>query len=157
MARYYPVSPLFWSDEKVVGWDDQTTLLAIYLLTCEHRNLEGLYRLPYAYIQADLEWSADEVRERMAELIDSGFVEYDEAARVIFLPNALKYHNPGSPKQIQGAVNSLQQVPDSVLFESFLLAAQTYCEPLAEALGAQFLTLSEGVSNGFISEGAERE
>ena len=148
MARYYPVSPLFWSDEKVVGWHEQTTLLALYLLTCEHRNLEGLYRLPYAYIQADLEWSADEVRERMDELIASGFIEYDEAARVVLLPKALKYHRPVSEKQKQGAINVLQQVPDSPLWDSFVRAAAEFAPELYEALGSPETTIPNGVPNG---------
>jgi hypothetical protein len=157
VARYYPVSPLFWSDEKVVRWDSETTLLAVYLLTCEHRNLEGLYRLPYAYIQADLEWSEGEVRDRMETLLDDGFILYDEAARVVLLPKALKYHTPKAPKQIQGAINALQEVPDSALWPHFLAAAAEFAPDLSTALGGPDLTLSEGVSNGFVSEGVGRE
>lgn len=140
MARYYPVSPLFWSDEKVQRWGDQTVLLALYLLTCDHRNLEGLYRLPYAYIQADLEWPEAEVRDRMQELIEDGFVQYDEAARVLLLPNALRYHQPKSKKQIQGAINELQAVPDTVLWADFVAAAQRYAPELAAAIGAPVVT-----------------
>ena len=152
MARYYPVSPLFWSDEKVARWDSETRLLALYLLTCEHRNLEGLYRLPYAYIQADLEWSEVEVRDRMRTLLDSGFIKYDEAARVVLLPKALKYHTCGSDKQIQGAINALQEVPDSTLWPDFLASAQTFSPKLFDRLGGPNLTLSEPVANGFISD-----
>jgi hypothetical protein len=140
MARYYPVSPLFWSDEKVQRWSDQTVLLALYLLTCDHRNLEGLYRLPYAYIQADLEWPEAEVRDRMQDLIDDGFVEYDEAARVVFLPKALRYHEPKAKNQIKGALNELQSVPDTHLWDGFLSAAQQYAPALAKALGTPLLT-----------------
>ena len=135
MARYYPVSPLFWSDQKVQRWQDQTVLLALYLLTCDHRNLEGLYRLPYAYIQADLEWPEAEVREHMAQLIDSGFIYYDEAARVVFLPKALRYHQPKSKNQLQGAINELQQVPETTLWQGFIDAAREFAPALYQALG----------------------
>jgi hypothetical protein len=134
---------LFWSDDKVVRWDSETTLLAIYLLTCEHRNLEGLYRLPYAYIQADLEWSEAEVRDRMTTLLDAGFVLYDEAARVVLLPKALKYQAPKSEKQIQGALNALQEVPDSDLWPEFVAAAGEFAPALYAALGSPEITLSE--------------
>ena len=140
MARYYPVSPLFWSDEKVQRWPDQTVLLALYLLTCDHRNLEGLYRLPYAYIQADLEWPEAEVRDRMQELIDDGFIQYDEAARVVFLPKALRYHQPKAKKQIQGAINELQAVPDTELWDGFLDSARQFAPELAKALGTPCVT-----------------
>lgn len=146
MARYYPISPLFWSDQKVQRWDEETRLLALYLLTCEHRNLEGYYRLPYAYIQADLKWSEAEVRDRMETLLHDGFILYDEAARVVFLPKVLKYHEPKSTNQIQGAINALQQVPDSDLFPAFLEAAATYANGLYERLCDQKTTLPNGLS-----------
>jgi hypothetical protein len=142
MARYYPVSPLFWMDDKIARLDDQGKVLALYLLTCEHRNLEGLYRLPYAYIQADLAWTDHCVRGGMTRLIDDGFIDYDPAARVVFLPKALKYHEPKAPKQVQGAVNALQQVPDTTLWPDFLEAAATFAPALYAAIGTPLPTPS---------------
>lgn len=143
MARYYPVSPLFWMDDKIGQLDDQGKILALYLLTCEHRNLEGLFRLPYAYIQADLAWDEATVRDEMGRLIDLGFIAYDEAARVVFLPKALKYHEPKAPKQVQGAVNALQQVPDTVLWPLFQEAAAAFAPALSTAIGTPLETPSE--------------
>ena len=148
MARYYPVSPLYWTDSKVQSWSRNAALLGLYLLTCEHRNLEGLYRLPYAYAQTDLDWTHEEISDAMAELVDSGFVAYDHDARVVFLPKALKYHQPKSPTQIQGAINALQSVPDTVLFGAFVDAAREYAPTLYRRLEpaeseSSFETVSE--------------
>jgi hypothetical protein len=151
MARYYPVSPLFWTDEKVTHWDDQETLLALYLLTCEHRNLEGLFRLPLAYIQADLEWEAPDTENRLQRLIQDGFVAYDNEARVIFLTKALKYHEPKADKQVQGAVNALQMVPPTVLWDGFVEAARQYAPALYKAIGNPLVTPSE---TGSVQEAA---
>ena len=134
MARYYPVSPLYWSDDKVSKWPDEAKLLALYLLTCSHRNLEGLYRLPTAYIQADLDWASSEVYEGFEYVVEQGFAEYDHDASVVFLPNALKYHQPNTKPQVQGAINALQAVPDTRLYDSFLAAAREYAPRLYEAL-----------------------
>lgn len=144
MARYYPVSPLFWSDKKVVKWDEHHRYLALYLLTCEHRNLEGLYRLPLAYIQADLGWSFEDVEQRINDLVADDFIQYDHGAHVIFLPKALKYHTPKAPKQIQGAINVLQQVPDTDLWGPFMAAAEVF----APQLHAAILSLSGGLDQG---------
>ena len=135
MARYYPVSPLYWSDDKVSRWPDEAKLLALYLLTCPHRNLEGLYRLPIAYIQADLSWGEDEVYAGFEYVVEQGFAEYDYDASVVFLPKALKYHQPSTTPQVQGAINALQAVPDTRLYDSFLAAARDYAPRLYEALG----------------------
>jgi hypothetical protein len=142
VARYYPVSPLFWSDKKVIKWDERTRYLSLYLLTSEHRNLEGLFRLPLAYIQADLDWSSDEVSDHMSDLTSDGFVNYDGGAKVVFLPKALKYHQPKAPKQIAGAINVLQQVPPTVLWPDFMAAAKAYAPEFHAAL----VPLSQGDS-----------
>lgn len=151
MARYYPVSPLFWSDEKVQRWEDETVLLALYLLTCDHRNLEGLFRLPYAYIQADLEWPEAEVRRRMNHLIEDDFVQYDEAARVVFLPKALRYHQPKTEKQIQGAINQLQAVPETVLWNDFVAAAEGFAPELFNAMATPSETPLKSVNSGEVA------
>lgn len=144
MARYYPVSPLFWSDAKVRQWDDRTTLLALYLLTCEHRNLEGLYRLPLAYVEADLCWPADAVLSRMGGLCADGFIDYDHSGQVVFVRNALKYQAPKSKLQIKGAINALEQVPETPLMEQLAETAAVHSRPLATAIRRAFATHSNG-------------
>ena len=62
------MSPLFWTDARVRQWDDPTRMLALYLLTCPHRNLEGLFRLPLSYVTADLDWPMAKLREAMRQL-----------------------------------------------------------------------------------------
>lgn len=128
-------------------------MLALYLLTCEHRNLEGLYRLPFAYIEADLDWPREAVVNSMADLIRDGFVDYDQDAQVVFLPNALKYHTPKSSKQIQGALNALQGVPDTALWPKFVEAARVFAADLYVVLEPPvtdaFEGHSEGLSNGY--------
>jgi hypothetical protein len=125
---------LFWSDRKVLNWPERERYLALYLLTSEHRNLEGLFRLPKAYIQADLDWSPDEADTHLGALVQDGFVKYDEAAKVVFLPKALKYHQPKAPKQIQGAINVLQQIPATVLWPDFMAAAEAFAPEFFAAL-----------------------
>lgn len=146
MARYYPISPLIWADAKVRAWDDRTKLFAFYLLTCEHRNLEGLYRLPRAYIQADLGWSEKDVERAMRRLVDDGIIAYDEAAEVVLVRNALKYQAPRSKSQITGALNALQEVPDTELLPEFVEAAATYAPAFRKALNGVVDTPSGGSS-----------
>lgn len=142
MARYYPISPLFWSDATVRSWiaegSDRTVVLALYLLTCEHRNLEGLYRLPKAYVSADLGWEAEAVGEHMARLLSDEFIEYDEMPQVVFVRNALKYQQPKSKPQIKGAITSLEHVPATPLLDSLLRVADTHAPILAKAMRKAF-------------------
>jgi hypothetical protein len=134
MARYYPVSPHFWTDPKARRWDDATRLLAAYTLTCEHRNLEGLYRLPLTYIAADLGWGGGKVKRVLDRLIEDGFLMYDADAEVVFVCKSLKYQAPKNERQVKGAVNVLMEVPPNRLHEAFMEAVQSYAPALAEAL-----------------------
>lgn len=123
-------------------------MLALYLLTCEHRNLEGLYRLPIPYVEADLAWDRVYLTEAMDRLETDGFLAYDEESQVILIRKALKYHQPQSEKQIQGAVNALQQVPDTHLWSEFVKAAERYAPGLHNAIRNPSDTHSEGSDFG---------
>ena len=135
MASFYQLSPLFWTDPKVSAWSPVEKNLALYLLTCEHRNLEGLYRLPYAYISADLGLDRDEVTVALERLIRDDFCRYDVDAQVVFLPKALKYRQPTTKKHVDGAINDLRAVPDSYLYSDFQRAAAEFAPALSEAIG----------------------
>lgn len=134
MARYYPVSPLIWTDAKVRRWDDATFRLGLYLLTCRHRNLEGLYWLPLRYAATDLGWTLNKVRKAMRRLLEDGFVKYDDEAEVVFVANALKYQAPKNDRQVKGAVTALQEVPPNSLRGAFMEAVEAHAPLLAEAL-----------------------
>lgn len=152
MSRsYWRVSPAFWGDEKVTGaagepWSDDTKLLALYLLTCEHRTVEGLFRLPKGYILADLGWEAERLAEPFAQLLRDGFIEYDSRTRLCFLVNALEYQAPENPNQITAAMRYLDGLPKSPLFGRLVEQAALWCEPLAERLQEP---LAERLPKGF--------
>ncbi len=142
MASYSKVSLLLWKDReirKLVRSGEQVTaLIFVYLLTCDHRNSEGLYWLPKEYVESDLALDADEVSRRFAALMDRRRIEYDEEAEVVFLPNALKHHEPKSKPQIKGAIAALERVPETHLFGSFVSAAETHAPTLAKELRKVF-------------------
>lgn len=143
MARtYWRVSPAFWGDEKVKGheedpesgWSDDAKLLALYLLTCEHRTCEGLYRLPKGYIMEDLGWTSERLAEPFQELLAEGFIKYDGRARVVLICNALDYQAPENPNQEKAAIKLLSDLPETSLFEAFLSLAERYAQPFAQRL-----------------------
>ena len=142
MSRtYWGISPAFWSDEKVTGaddggepWSDDAKLLALYLLSCKHRTLEGLFRLPKGYIVEDLGWLPEQLAQPFAELLDHGFIEYDERARLCLLVNALDYGSPQNPNQMTSAIRLLADLPESALFARLLEQAELFCKPFAERL-----------------------
>lgn len=135
-ARYYRVSPRFWTDTR--SWTEDARLLGLYLLTCPHRTTEGLFRLPKAYIYADLGWTVERLGEPFAELLANGFIHYDETLEIVLITNALKYQAPENPNQVKHAISLLEELPPTPLFSLLTTVAKRFSEPLAKGLEERF-------------------
>jgi len=127
---YWRVSPRIWYEP----WSDDARLLSFYLLTCKHREAEGLFRLPKAYMHDDLKWSPERLAVALDELLRAGFVEYDEGASVILITKALKYQSPANPNQVKHAIGKLEDLPETALFAGLLRSAERYAKGFAERL-----------------------
>lgn len=134
--RYFRVSPRFWDD--AASWSDDAKLLALYILTCHHRTSEGLFRLPKAYAREDMEWSQERFDEGFRELLEVGFIDYDEAARVVLIRKALKYQAPANENIAKAAVTKLEELPETRLWQEFRQLAEQYAEQLAKQLQERF-------------------
>jgi hypothetical protein len=135
MAKYFQVWPSFWRGDRR-AWPDDQKLLALYLLTCEHRSLEGYYYLPKGYIIADLRgWDIDQVDRNLAALETAGFCAYDPDAEVVFVIKALEHDAPRGDRRVKGAVTAVRSVPESVLWPQFVQACAAHAPELFHQLG----------------------
>ncbi len=134
MAEHRRISPKFWQDPKVRAWGDQEKLLALYLQTCPHRNTEGLFWLPLAYIAADLGYPIDTVSKGLQALCEAGFATYDEPSETVLLRKSLKYQSPAGEKQITGALNTLSNLPPTPLFALLRDSAEQFAPEFGKAL-----------------------
>jgi hypothetical protein len=132
MTRYHRVPTSFWMLAR--DWEDRLRNLGLYVQTCEHRTTEGLYRLPLAYVAADLAWPTGVPARQMRNLVSTGFVRYDERAEVVLLPGALEVQVPTTENQIKGAVTRLQSVPPTPLLADFYALAVVHANGLAESM-----------------------
>ncbi len=111
-----------WAVEEAIS--SEAKLLGAYLLTSGHSNSLGCYRLPKAYVQADLGYDLEKVATLFAELAAHGFLCYCEKTSYLLLPHYLKW-NPVHNKNHGKAVEKLAaKVPSSF----------THLEKLREAL-----------------------
>lgn len=122
--KFAQVAPEFWDDEKVQSWSDAQQKLALYLLTCKHRNLQGFYKLSLRYASEDLGWSEGKTKKYLGQLVTEGFAEYDADAKVVLLPNTLRYYKPSTDDQVTGALKALAKVPATPLKARFLELAR---------------------------------
>jgi len=145
---YARVSPRFWETARDEGWTDDMVILGLYLLTCPSRTTEGIFRLPRGYMLEDLpgNWTPQRLTQSLSHLSCKGFVQYDDKARVAFLPNAMKYQRPDNGNQQKSAIRNLRTLPDTRLLGDFREAAGVYCEAFAKALDEAF---PQGFTKGY--------
>ena len=127
---YYRVSPAIWRQP----WSEDMRTLAVYMLTCPHRTIEGLFVLPKPYICGDMKWDPERLEKPFAELLEDGFIDYDEDAQVCLIVRALEYQTPSNGNMDTAAVRRLKMVPKTRLDGPFLLSAVHHCQRFAKRL-----------------------
>lgn len=133
-GRYSRIKSKFWTDEKSGKWDDSTKLLALYLLTSPHINILGCYVLPKGYICEDLGWTTEQLAKPFAKLLADGFIKYDEANKLLLIPNYLKHNPIENRNQAIAALKQLMELPRSPLIAEL----QQLCEPFRKLFGERF-------------------
>lgn len=131
-TRYYRIAPKIWRHAATHQWDPETTTLAMYLLTCPHRNIAGLYVLPQPYIAADLRWDSKRIDRTLRRLIAEDFVRFDPQSQVVLVTNATAYDAPENGNQRKGALKYLAEVPESPLWIDLLTQAERYAPDFAK-------------------------
>ncbi|MGC3975638.1 MAG: hypothetical protein QM771_14835 [Nitrospira sp.] len=94
MRSFSTIRSQFWSGTTgkavtIAGKD--TRILATYLLTCEHANMLGLYRLPLLYIAEETGLKRKEVVAAFENLKAIGFAYYDEGAEFVWVVEMARF------------------------------------------------------------------
>ena len=109
-----------WKDIKFKKLSIESKLLFVYLLSCQHRNVLGLYNLPKYYIKADILYPIERVTKGLDELSSNGFIRYDEGSETVLVKNFLKYNPLDNANQVKGAAKVLKTIPKTPLFYNML-------------------------------------
>lgn len=133
-SRYQPILTSIWTDEKFTKFNDVQKVLWMYLLTCPHSNMLGLYRLPVGYAVSDLHWSSERFQERFGELLQEQFLEWDEEGQIVLIKNHLKHRPLENQNQVKAAIKVLDTIPRTPLFSSLLSMVERFGKPFTKPL-----------------------
>jgi len=109
-------------------WDDERFLalsrvapsgqsLWLWLLLGPHTTpLPGLWRLSRAQAIEDLEWPADRFDECWHEIERSGMAQADWRRKLVWIPKAIEYALPTSPRNVTGWASHFVTLPDCDLW-----------------------------------------
>lgn len=126
MRDYGSVSPRFWIGEtgKSLRGDAPAQVLALYLMTCPHASMTGVFYCPVMYMAHETGLGIEGASKALARLIEEGFCEYEEASDTVFVVRMAAYQigeslKPGD-KRILGLCRELERMPESRMKARFI-------------------------------------
>ncbi len=110
--RFAKIKPNVWRTEKMRHLKEAEKLVAIYLMANEYFQMVGIYRLPIALIEADLELDYQRVRSVLNRLIEVDFCRYDDDKEVVWVVDmaATQVADKPNKKQLTGVTNEITRL-----------------------------------------------
>lgn len=154
MRDYGKVHTSFWSSATTRSLSEDGRTLAMYLLTCPHGTIAGVFRLPDGYACEDLQWEPKRVQEGFAELLANGFANRCETTKWVWVTKHLEWNQPENPNQRKAVAKIATQVPAECAWNlDFMRVCGKFwgAETPAEAKGL------ETVKQPFLNQEQEQE
>ncbi len=112
MRDYGKVYSTFWTSQTIRSMSEDSRNLAMYLLTCPHNTIAGVFRLPDGYVCDDLQWESERVSKGFAELFEKGFASRCETTKWVWVNKHLEWNPPENPNQRKSVEKVASSIPD---------------------------------------------
>lgn len=144
--RYRTIDVRLWGDEKfraLSPLQPSGQALFIYLLTNPNTtSIPGLYRAGAAALAEELGWTLEGFLKAFQEVSDQGLVKADFNARVIYIPNAIKYNKPQSPNVVISWSKYWDEIPECSLRDIAYREIKAFLEEMSETFVEPFEKIS---------------
>jgi hypothetical protein len=164
MRDYGKIHTKFWISPDTLSLDCQSKLLALYLLAGPHTNMVGCMRVPFAYAAEDLGWDTETVTKGFRKLSEAGFIRYCDQTKWVWIRRFLKFNPLENPKQGDGALRLLEEVPEKASFLQEMLeeikpymARASKFEAFRKSKTSAVFNPSERVSEPLLNQEQEQE
>ena len=160
--RYVKVFSDMWISDDFKDLSSDEKVLFLYLLSCDHCNAIGFYRLPIGYINADTGVSAKLIENALESLEKRSMISYDKQTSMVLIHNYLKWNFLENDNQMKSAIKSFEQLKRNQLDFKFLRLVNQYCPHMIEKSETANTLLQKGLENGSetveepLSNGSER-
>lgn len=140
--RYRMLDVRIWCDKKfrsLTPLKPSGQALFLYLLSNPHTtSIPGLYRAGAGAMAEELAWSLLGFQRALKEVIAQGLVKADLKARVIFIPNAIKYNKPQSPNVVRSWAVHWDEIPECALKNEAYYKLEAFIQGLGKAFALAF-------------------
>ena len=134
MARYRPVFTDIWvCDDKFQDYSVEGKLLFLYLITNDHLEESGIYKITYKTISNETDIPKEKVKKLINEEIKNN-VSYDDKNSVIFVHKFLKFSGGGNPELIKKSIEKGKRLIKTTLWNKFHNYYTRDLEPLDNIL-----------------------
>lgn len=121
MREFSKISPSLWHSKRFQNLHlDDAKFVYLFLLTCEHQNSAGTYRLPAGYACHDLGWNIERYSNALAELENADLVVVDINTDEILIRRWFKHNPPMNPKHRIGIVGVLERLDSELIYQAGL-------------------------------------
>ncbi len=111
MRDYGRVHATFWSSPTIAALSDDGKLLALYLMTCSHNTIAGVFRLPDGYIAEDMGWIPERVAKGFVELFANDFAKRCTITKWVWIVKHLEWNPPENPNQWKAVAKVANGIP----------------------------------------------
>lgn len=118
MRDYGKVHTTFWTSQNIRSLSEDGRSLAMYLLTCPHGTIAGVFRIPDGYVCDDLQWGSERVTKGFAELFENGFAYRCETTKWVWIYKHIEWNPPENPNQIKAVIKVTKQVPKECIWSN---------------------------------------
>lgn len=154
MREYGKVHSSFWSSPTIRSMSEDGRMMALYLMTCPHNTIAGVFRLPDGYVCEDLEWTPERVSAALKETVDKGFANRCETTKWVWIRKHLEWNPPENPNQKKSAAKIVQSIPNECTWRADFIGVSS------ESIGlqpTQNANPSETVEKPFLNQKQEQE
>lgn len=148
MSRYRKVEVKTWSSEDFRALSPMPPSgqgLWFFLMTGPLTGpVPGLFRAGRAGMAEELGWAQEAFDEAFGEVLGKGMVKADLTARVVWLPQAIKYNRPESPNVVRSWRADLDMLPECALKAEALVALRAFLEEMGDGFVAAFDEIRNG-------------
>ena len=154
MKTFGKIESRFWESPDIYPLSQDAKMLALYLLTCKHGNMVGVFRLPPGYIMGDLGWDAETVSRGLHELVTNRFITRHEESGYLCINRFIQYNDTSNVDQLRARIKVLKTLPEQVpdithIFDALALKASVYKE------SAELLVELNQVRKKFVGSSSE--
>ncbi|MGS4866552.1 hypothetical protein [Acinetobacter baumannii] len=122
MRDYGKVSPHFWtgSTGKKLRECPDSIVVAMYLMTCPHANMLGLYYMPLLYVAHETGLGLEGAKKGLKWACKAGFCSYDEVSEMVWVHEMARFQVAESLKATDNRCKGIQKDYDSLPTNPFL-------------------------------------